>query len=56
MISLSVVLPAYNEAKNIQKTVNDAVMYLVGTVRDHEIIVVNDGSVDVTRDLYLTQK
>ena|SRR3989304_6844261 len=51
MISLSVVLPAYNEAKNIQKTINDAVFYLEKKVRDYEIIVVNDGSVDGTREV-----
>ena len=51
MISLSVVLPAYNEAKNIQKTINDAVFYLEKKVRDYEIIVVNDGSVDETREI-----
>jgi len=51
MISLSVVLPAYNEEKNIEKTVNDAFLYLEKNVSDYEIIVVNDGSVDGTREV-----
>lgn len=47
-ISLSVVLPAYNESENIEKTVTHAVSYLEKTFRDYEVIVVNDGSVDGT--------
>ncbi len=41
MISLSIVLPAYNEAENIEKIVREAVSYLEGGFRDYEIIVVN---------------
>ncbi|HZX14210.1 MAG TPA: glycosyltransferase family 2 protein [Thermodesulfobacteriota bacterium] len=51
MVSISVVLPAYNEAKNIEKTVNDTVSYLERKVTYYEIIVVNDGSVDGTREV-----
>jgi glycosyltransferase involved in cell wall biosynthesis len=51
MISLSVVLPAYNEASNIEKTVNETVSYLERRFRDYEIIVVNDGSIDKTREI-----
>ncbi|MGH7910040.1 MAG: glycosyltransferase family 2 protein [Thermodesulfobacteriota bacterium] len=51
MVSISVVLPAYNEAKNIEKTVNDTVSYLERKVTDYEVIVVNDGSVDGTREV-----
>ncbi|MGE5443451.1 MAG: glycosyltransferase [Ignavibacteriales bacterium] len=47
-ISLSVVLPAYNESENIEKTITHAVSYLEKTFRDYEVIVVNDGSVDGT--------
>jgi glycosyltransferase involved in cell wall biosynthesis len=50
-ISLSVVLPAYNEAKNIEKTVRDTLSYLNKRIRDYEIIVVNDGSIDQTREI-----
>src|SRR3972149_9464006 len=49
MISLSVVLPAYNEAKNIEGTVSEAISYLREKFEQFEIIVVNDGSVDGTR-------
>ena len=51
MISLSIVLPAYNEAQNIEKTVREAVSYLERGFRDYEFIVVNDGSVDGTREI-----
>ncbi|GEM_PF-204243 len=50
-ISLSVVLPAYNESENIEKTVTHTVSYLKGTFRDYEVIVVNDGSIDGTPDI-----
>src|SRR3972149_11883961 len=51
MISLSVVLPAYNEAKNIEGTVSEAISYLREKFEQFEIIVVNDGSVDETREI-----
>ena len=50
-ISLSVVLPAYNEAKNIEGTVSEAISYLRARFERFEIIVVNDGSVDGTREV-----
>lgn len=50
-VSLSVVLPAYNESENIEKTVNDAVSYLERTFQDYEVIVVNDGSTDRTPEI-----
>ena len=40
-ISLSVVLPAYNQAKNIEKTVSEAVSYLSGRFERYEVMVVN---------------
>lgn len=45
--SLSLVLPAYNESGNIEKTVTEAVSYLK-QFKDYEIVVVNDGSADDT--------
>ena len=50
-ISLSAVLPAYNEEGNIGKTVSDAVAYLNKTVVEYEVIIVNDGSVDSTAEI-----
>ncbi len=50
-ISLSVVLPAYNEAKNIKKTVTEAVSYVESNFNDYEVIVVNDGSTDGTGEI-----
>ena len=47
-ISLSVVFPAYNEEKNINKTITDCLAYLAENFDDYEIIVVNDGSTDNT--------
>ena len=44
----SVFFPAYNEGKNIQKTVLKAVKVLKEKFKDWEIIVINDGSKDNT--------
>jgi glycosyltransferase involved in cell wall biosynthesis len=46
--SLSVILPAYNEAENIQSTIASVLSALPPLVSDFEIIVVNDGSKDQT--------
>lgn len=45
---ISVFFPAYNEEKNIAKTVRDAEKVLSKNFRDWEIIIVNDGSSDKT--------
>lgn len=50
-ISLSVVLPAHNEAENIETTVNKCVIYLEENASDYEVIVVNDGSSDDTKKI-----
>lgn len=47
-LSLSLVLPAYNEEANIQRTISNAIWSLVRMVEDFEIIVVDDGSRDET--------
>ena len=47
-LSLSVVLPAYNEAENIGRVIESAVRYLGDRQICYEIIVVNDGSSDAT--------
>jgi len=45
---LSIVLPAYNEAENIQPVYRDITESLTGHAGDREIIFVDDGSVDGT--------
>ena len=48
---LSVVIPAYNEEKNIEKTIRSVFSYLKSRNIEHEIIVVTDGSRDKTNDI-----
>jgi glycosyltransferase involved in cell wall biosynthesis len=49
--ALSVVLPAYNEEANIERVVRDCAAYLDERVPDYELVVVNDGSRDRTREI-----
>jgi glycosyltransferase involved in cell wall biosynthesis len=49
--SLSVILPAHNEEENIANTVSDCVSYLGSNFPEYEVIVVNDGSRDRTREI-----
>jgi dolichol-phosphate mannosyltransferase len=51
--SLSVVLPAYNEVENIAVAVQRALEVLPSLAADHEVIVVDDGSLDGTSDAVL---
>jgi glycosyltransferase involved in cell wall biosynthesis len=51
MHSISVVIPAYNEAPNVGKAVEDAVAAIGKITSDYEIIVVDDGSRDGTPDV-----
>lgn len=46
--SISVVLPAYNEGKNIRGVIEKVFSFLKGNFSDFEIIVVDDGSRDDT--------
>jgi glycosyltransferase involved in cell wall biosynthesis len=48
MPSISLVLPAYNEADNIEPMVAEATPALQAVAADYEIIVVDDGSADET--------
>ena len=50
-ISLSAVLPAHNEAENIKNTVESCVAYLEKNVSAYEVVVVNDGSSDNTKEI-----
>src|SRR5206468_7282655 len=45
---LSVVIPAYNEARRIRATLEEVTGYLAGRFRRFEVIVVDDGSTDGT--------
>jgi dolichyl-phosphate beta-glucosyltransferase len=46
--SLSVIIPAYNEEKVIEQTLNALLNYFQNQKYDVEILVVNDGSTDLT--------
>lgn len=49
--SLSVIVPAYNEAPRLPGTLASVRAYLRGLGREHEIVVVDDGSTDTTADV-----
>jgi len=49
--SLSVFFPTYNEEKSIKKTVENAVQFLQGMDINWEVIIVNDGSRDKTKEI-----
>lgn len=49
--SLSVIIPAYNEASRLEKSLRDIVDYLRQNFPDGELIVVDDGSSDETAAL-----
>lgn len=49
--NISVALPAYNEAENIERVVESAFDFLKRHFTDFEIIVVDDGSEDNTYDI-----
>ena len=48
---ISVIIPAYNEEKNIEKTVRSIFSYLKSKNIEHEIIVATDGSKDRTNEV-----
>lgn len=49
--SLSVFFPAYNEEKNIKNTVLSALKILPRLVGEYEVVVVDDGSEDKTKEI-----
>ncbi len=51
MLSLSIVLPAYNEETNVENAVNEVSAVAQQLDMDHEIILVNDGSTDRTGEV-----
>lgn len=50
-IDLSVIIPAYNEAQRIEKTVSHVLEWLKDSQTTFEVIVVDDGSVDNTGEV-----
>jgi len=48
---ISVIIPAYNEEKNILNTINETKKVLETTNYDYEIIIINDGSIDNTAEI-----
>ena len=48
---LSVVIPAYNEEQRLPRTVEEIERYLDGQKIDYELILVDDGSADGTRQV-----
>src|ERR1041384_3996592 len=49
--SLSIIIPAYNEAARLEKTLRGVVDYLRQNRPEAEVIVVDDGSSDETADI-----
>jgi glycosyltransferase involved in cell wall biosynthesis len=49
--NLSVFFPAYNEEENIARTVENALKVLPSFVENFEVIIVNDGSRDHTKEV-----
>lgn len=54
LTSLSVFVPAYNEEANISLLIEDALIYLPKVAKKFEIIIVDDGSQDHTREIVST--
>ena len=50
-IYLSIVIPAYNEEKRIGRTLEEIMSYLKTKGYEYEIIVIDDGSTDSTREI-----
>jgi glycosyltransferase involved in cell wall biosynthesis len=51
--SLSIFLPAYNEASNIEEAVRQAIDVAQEAATVYEVIVIDDGSIDATRTIAL---
>src|SRR5487761_1723548 len=49
--ALSVVIPAYNEEQRLPRTIEQIERYLDGRQLDYELIIVDDGSSDGTRQV-----
>ena len=53
-MKLSIIIPCYNESKDIAKNVEIVKQYLLDKKIDYELIVVNDGSKDNTKEVIET--
>ena len=51
MKNLSIFIPALNEEKELQNTINNVVQAAIETLDNYEIILVNDGSSDRTAEI-----
>lgn len=49
--SVSLIIPAYNDEETVGRLIDDADVLLAEVASDYEIIVVNDGSKDMTLDV-----
>lgn len=47
-MTLTIVIPVYNEEKNIKRTVENIEIYMSGKDIQHDVVIVDDGSVDNT--------
>lgn len=51
LTSLSIFVPAFNEARNIEETIQDALQYAPQVAKRYEVIVIDDGSRDETGEI-----
>ena len=49
-INLSIIIPAYNEEQVIESVLSNLKNYLNKKIINYEIIVINDGSTDRTKE------
>lgn len=50
-LSISVIFPAFNQEKLIEKVILNAINVVEELTKDYEIIVINDGSTDLTNQI-----
>lgn len=55
MISLTVLLPAFNEQENLNEAIDNVLRAVDGLVNDLEILIINDGSSDDTLKIATTR-
>ena len=53
---ISVVIPVYNEEKSIARVLSDVAKSMKESFKEHEIIVINDGSTDKTAEVLEKEK